>query len=139
MLPVIVDVLERKRSLFVGVFLLFLCLVVAGCGGHHQGSVKSTGKAQRGKASYYAMKYQFRKTASGERFNNYAYTAAHKTLPFGTNVRVINRKNGKYVDVRINDRGPFVKGRVIDLSRVAFAKIANINKGVVDVEVRVLR
>ncbi|MDH3346748.1 MAG: septal ring lytic transglycosylase RlpA family protein [Desulfobulbaceae bacterium] len=139
MFSVFDDVLKKKKSFFFGIFILSFCLLFAGCGGHHQGSLKSTGKIQRGKASYYAMKFQFRKTASGERFNNYAYTAAHKTLPFGTNVRVINRKNGKYVDVRINDRGPFVKGRVIDLSRVAFAKIASIKSGVVDVEVRVLR
>lgn len=134
-----IDLIKGKRSFVTLMVLLFLGGMFVGCGGHQTGVVKSTGKVERGKASYYAMKYQFRKTASGERFNNWGYTAAHRTLAFGTNVRVINRKNGKYVDVRINDRGPFVKGRVIDLSRAAFAKIADIKRGVADVEVRVLQ
>ena len=69
-----------------------------------------------GLASYY---FEPQSTASGERFNPHELTAAHKTLPFGTRVRVTNRHNGKSVVVRINDRGPFVKGRVIDLSRAA--------------------
>ena len=68
-------------------------------------------------ASYYAKILHNRKTASGERFDNNAMTAAHKTLPFGTEVKVTNLNNGKSVTVRINDRGPFVKGRIIDLSR----------------------
>ena len=84
------------------------------------------------------MKYQFRKTASGERFNNYSMTAAHKTLPFGTWVIVINLNNDKTVKVRINDRGPFVKGRIIDLTRAAFAKIESIDKGITEVEIRVV-
>lgn len=67
-----------------------------------------------------------------------AYTAAHKTLPFGMLVRVTNTANNKYVDVKINDRGPFVKGRVIDLSQKAFEKIGNINQGVVPVKIEIL-
>ena len=69
-----------------------------------------------GLASYYS---ELQSTASGERFNPNELTAAHNTLPFGTRVRVTNRHNGKLVVVRINDRGPFVKGRIIDLSRAA--------------------
>lgn len=65
-------------------------------------------------------------------------TAAHKTLPFGTRVVVTNLKNGKTVTVRINDRGPFVKGRIIDLSRAAFAKIENLEKGLAEVNIRVV-
>lgn len=91
--------------------------------------------SERGKASYYADKYQGRKTASGQRLNNSAMTAAHKTLPFGTRVRVTNIKNGKTVDVVINDRGPFVRGRVIDLARAAFVKIEDLRMGLADVEV----
>ena len=67
-----------------------------------------------------------------------AYTAAHKTLPFGTIVRVINTANNKTVDVKINDRGPFVKGRVIDLSQKAFEKIGSTNQGVVPVRIEIL-
>jgi len=89
-------------------------------------------------ASYYARKFQNRKTASGERLNNNSMTAAHKTLPFGTEVIVNNLNNGKSVKVRINDRGPFVKGRIIDLTSAAFSKIANLDKGVVKVEIRVV-
>ncbi len=85
------------------------------------------------------MKFQFRKTASGERFNQLARTAAHKRLPFGTKVRVTNRANGKSVVVKINDRGPFVKGRVIDLTSSAFSKIAKKRTGVVDVKLQVIQ
>ncbi len=70
-------------------------------------------------ASWYGPGFQGRRTASGERFNAHALTAAHKTLPFGTRVRVVNRQNGRSVVVRINDRGPHVRGRMIDLSRAA--------------------
>ena len=70
-------------------------------------------------ASYYSSAHHGRKTASGERFNMHALTAAHRTLPFGTHVRVTNRSSGKSVVVRINDRGPFVRGRTIDLSQAA--------------------
>lgn len=84
------------------------------------------------------MKYQFRQTASGERFNQFASTAAHKTLPFGTRVKVTNVSNGKSVVVKINDRGPFITGRIIDLSRSAFSSIANLNSGVIAVTVEVI-
>ena len=94
--------------------------------------------SESGKASYYAMKFQSRKTASGEKFDNYAMTAAHKSLPFGTKVIVSNINNGKTVMVRINDRGPFVKGRIIDLTRAAFAKIEDLNKGIAEVKIRVV-
>jgi rare lipoprotein A len=98
-----------------------------------------TGYKESGMASYYARKLHNRKTASGELLNNGAMTAAHKTLPFGTEVLVKNVNNGKSVTVRINDRGPFVKGRIIDLTRAAFLKIANLDKGVAKVEIRVVK
>lgn len=72
---------------------------------------------QRGGASWYGPGFHGRKTASGERFNTHAMTAAHRTLPFGTKVRVVNERNGRSVVVRINDRGPFHRGRVIDLAK----------------------
>lgn len=76
-------------------------------------------------ACYYANKFNGRKTASGERFSNNKYTAAHKKLPFGTKVRVTNLANNKSVVVTINDRGPFTRGRDIDLSRKAFMEITD--------------
>jgi rare lipoprotein A len=79
-------------------------------------------------ASYYADKFNGRKTTSGRRFDNSKYTAAHKKLPFGTKVKVTNEKNGKSVIVEITDRGPFVRSREIDLTKRAFMDIAT-NKG----------
>ncbi len=77
-------------------------------------------------------------SASGEVFSRYAYTAAHKELPFGTVVRVTNRENGRQVKVRINDRGPFIRGRVIDLSYAAAKSIGLVRSGVAEVKVEVL-
>lgn len=94
---------------------------------------------EAGKASFYAMKYQSRPTASGELFNQNAMTAAHKTLPFGTRINVINIKNGRNVVVRINDRGPFVKGRIIDLSKSAFQSIGNPRLGVIDIVIQIIQ
>lgn len=82
--------------------------------------------AQCGKASWYAL---HSKTASGERMNPDAMTAAHRSLPFGTKVTVVNKRNGRKVTVRINDRGPFVKGRIIDVSRAAAKKLGFIGAG----------
>ncbi|WP_260523633.1 septal ring lytic transglycosylase RlpA family protein [Pseudomonas sp. DNDY-54] len=86
-----------------------------------------------GKASYYGSQHHNKLTASGERFDQGALTAAHRTLPFGTHVRVINTRNGKSVVVRINDRGPFVRGRIIDLSKAAFQSIASTRSGIIRV------
>ena len=91
---------------------------------------------ESGKASYYADKFEGRKTANGEIFDQSKITAAHKTLPFGTSVTVKNLSNGKTVKVRINDRGPFVSGRIIDLSKKAAKKIDLVNVGVANVEIR---
>jgi rare lipoprotein A len=91
--------------------------------------------AQCGKASWYAL---HSRTASGERMNPAALTAAHRSLPFGTTVRVENLSNGKSVLVRINDRGPFVRGRVIDVSRAAASKLGFIGAGVAKVRLSVL-
>lgn len=94
---------------------------------------------QVGKASYYADKYQNRKTASGELFDQRKMTAAHPKLPFGTVLRVTNLKNGKSVMVRVNDRGPYGKGLVVDLSRSAFSAIGNTASGLIDVGVEILK
>lgn len=94
---------------------------------------------QHGKASWYSVKTNFgTATASGERFSNNAPTAAHKTLPMGTMVRVTNLKNSKSEIVRINDRGPFIKGRIIDVSIGTAEKLGFVNCGVVPTKVEVL-
>ncbi|UUV22144.1 septal ring lytic transglycosylase RlpA family protein [Flavobacterium sp. CBA20B-1] len=90
-------------------------------------------------ASYYHDKFNGRKTASGAIFSNKKYTAAHKTLPFGTKVRVTNLRNDREIIVEINDRGPFVKGRKLDLSKTAFMDLAsNKGRGVLPVKIEVL-
>ncbi len=91
---------------------------------------------ENGKASYYGGKFHGRATASGERFNQNALTAAHRTLPFGTKVTVKNLNNGKQVVVKINDRGPSSKSRIIDLSKGAAKKLEMIQSGIVPVEIR---
>jgi rare lipoprotein A len=92
-----------------------------------------------GSASWYGGTFHGRKTANGERYNMYGMTAAHKSLPFGTKVRVTNQKNGKAVVVRINDRGPYVGKRVIDLSKGAATAVGMIGSGVAPVKIEVLK
>jgi rare lipoprotein A len=118
--------------------LLGVCLpLLTGCAASSsRGTARGGSVSESGVASYYAHKYHGRKTASGERFDMNDMTAAHKTLPFGTRVRVTNVSNGKSVTVRINDRGPFVKGRVIDLSLAAAKKLDMVNAGVAQVRLR---
>lgn len=94
---------------------------------------------QKGEASWYGPGFNGKKTASGETFNMYKLTAAHKKLPFGTKVKVTNLKNGKSVIVRINDRGPFVKGRIIDLSKKAAQQIDLIQAGHTPVKIVILK
>lgn len=91
-----------------------------------------------GKATFYGKAVQGNNTASGEVFDYNLMTAAHKTLPFGTIVRVTNLANGKQIDVKINDRGPYGPGRVIDLSRSAFEQIAWLGTGVIYVQFEVI-
>ncbi|WP_410369582.1 septal ring lytic transglycosylase RlpA family protein [Amniculibacterium sp. G2-70] len=88
--------------------------------------------------SFYHDKFNGRKTASGELFDNSKLTAAHRSLPFGTKLKMTNIKNGKSVVVRINDRGPFVASRALDVSKAAFKAIAPVGHGVVPVEYEVI-
>lgn len=97
------------------------------------------GWAQKGVASWYGGKFQGRLTANGEYFDTYKLTAAHKTLPFNTIVRVKNLDTGKTVDVRVNDRGPFVKNRIIDLSFAAAKKIDMTKSGTARVVIQVIK
>jgi rare lipoprotein A len=93
---------------------------------------------QTGKASFYADKFEGKMTASGEKYKHSKLTGAHKTLPFGTKVRVTNLGNNEMVDVVINDRGPYVDGRVIDLSKSAAEKLGYLNKGLAEVRIEVV-
>jgi rare lipoprotein A len=138
--------MQVRRYLFYLSALLFL----TGCGGGRKAQVSipgSSGPAAsaparselEGLASYYAEPYHGRKTASGEVFDTYRHmTAAHRTLPFNTLVRVKNKDNGKEVEVRINDRGPFVDGRIIDLSLLAAREIDMVRAGIAPVTLEVL-
>ena len=92
---------------------------------------------QTGMASFYGGSWHGKKTANGEIFNENSLTAAHRTLPFGTRVRVTNLDNGKSVVVRINNRGPYSNGRIIDLSKAAFSRIASTSRGVTRVKLEV--
>ncbi|MFP4581314.1 MAG: septal ring lytic transglycosylase RlpA family protein [Candidatus Sumerlaeia bacterium] len=118
------------------VALLLICALA--CGGVKRSSAGAADSPrsdydQVGMASYYAEKYHGKKTASGELHNKNDMVGAHRSLDFGTEVKVTNLQNGKTVTVRINDRGPFVDGRVIDLSRAAAEKLDMIGAGLVRV------
>jgi rare lipoprotein A len=93
----------------------------------------------KGKASYYGAKFHGRQTANGEVYNMYALTAAHKSLPFGTRIIVTNLQNHKTVTVKINDRGPFIDGRILDLSYQAAKEISMLNEGVADITIKIIR
>ena len=98
----------------------------------------ATKMAQSGVASYYGPGFHGRRTANGETFNMHAMTAAHRTLPFGTQVKVTNLANGKSAIVRVNDRGPYAHGRIIDLSVAAAKQIGSTNSGTARVSLEVL-
>ena len=115
---------------------LFALAFLAACGGAPKHVEPMHGRVQRGMASWYG---ESQMTASGERFDRHAMTAAHRTLPFGTRVRVTNLKNGRSVVVRINDRGPYGHGRIIDLSEAAARRLGMIAAGVVPVTIEVVR
>ncbi|TAD78843.1 MAG: septal ring lytic transglycosylase RlpA family protein [Oscillatoriales cyanobacterium] len=105
----------------------------------HNGLAYAVRSSSTGQASWYGPGFHGRSTASGERFNQNAMTAAHRTLPFGTLVRVTNARNGRSVIVRINDRGPFTRGRIIDLSVAAAREIDMYSSGVASVRVEALQ
>ena len=94
---------------------------------------------QQGKASYYANKFDGRRTSSGERVKQHIFTGAHRYLPFNTLVEVTNKTNQRSVIIRINDRGPFCKGRVVDLTYAAARAIGMLGRGVANVTLRVVK
>jgi rare lipoprotein A len=118
--------------------LFFLLLTITALQAQEIDADESNAKELTGIASWYGGKFQGRKTANGEIFDTNKLTAAHKTLDFGTIVRVRNLENGEEVEVRINDRGPFVEGRVIDLSRAAAEEISMVATGVAPVELEIV-
>ena len=127
----------KRLALAGGVLLLLAGLtsaVLTGCATVPPSKPELPG-SEVGLASYYADRFQGRRTASGERYDRRAYTAAHRKLRFGTQVQVTRLDNGRSVTVRINDRGPFVKGRVIDLSYAAAEALGMLRSGVVKVRV----
>ncbi|ORJ59075.1 septal ring lytic transglycosylase RlpA family protein [Geothermobacter hydrogeniphilus] len=159
-------VLSRFPGLLPFAASLLLALAVGGCGGpayrtrvidtpqnrELQGHQKpymvngrrydplrqSNGFVQEGMASWYGRKFHGRKTSNGEIYDMYKMTAAHKTLPLGVSVRVTNKRNGRQVVVRINDRGPFVAGRIIDLSYAAAKQLGVVGPGTAPVRIEAL-
>jgi rare lipoprotein A len=110
--------------------IFFAALIFSGCmGGYHRTTPFEDGKGLQGIASWYGPGFHGKPSASGEPYDMWQFTAAHRSLPFGTRVRVQSLENGKSVIVRINDRGPFIRGRIIDLSYAAARELAMIGKG----------
>ena len=134
----------------IKVYFLFIILLLAACGSKKVGAYRSSDGTivdqksiaedhlLSGDASYYADRFNGRTTASGDEYDSQKMTAAHRTLPFGAIVRVVDPATNRSVEVRINDRGPFTKGRVIDLSGEAARELDMIRAGIVYVEIQVL-
>lgn len=126
-----------QRKMLAASAALFASAALTGAG-HAEPGGSSEQHFQSGHASWYGPGFHGRTTANGETFNQNALTAAHKTLPFGTQVRVTYERTGESVVVRINDRGPYAHGRVIDLSREAAEEIGLLNSGVGQVRLEIL-
>ena len=117
----------------LGSWVLAGMALLSACGGSKNAFTQS------GQGSYYADKFNGRKTASGAIYRSGKMTAAHNTLPFGTRIKVTNVKNGKSVKVTVNDRGPHVKGRIVDVSGKAANKLDLVQAGVVPVQLKVIK
>ncbi|MES2922579.1 MAG: septal ring lytic transglycosylase RlpA family protein [Verrucomicrobiota bacterium] len=132
--------LKSVALAIAGVILIPSCASTGSANTKHQTNPEFAIKSvQTGKASWYSVKTNYgTRTASGQRLSNGAATAAHKTLPMGTMVRVINESNGKSEVVTITDRGPYVKGRIIDLTIGAAERLGFMQRGVAPVRVEVL-
>lgn len=135
--------MQKRKTIWFAVVNLFVALTMDVSSKPGAGTAAIVDSAQHitpepGVASYYDDKYHGRKTASGEVFDTHALTAAHRTLPFGTMVRVIHQGNDRTVVVRINDRGPFVTGRIIDLSRAAARELQMERAGLAKVKLEIV-
>jgi len=124
-----------RLKIYSSVLALVMLIATAGC----SSPTAQIMGVQSGIASHYGPQWHGRTTASGEKMDNHALTAAHKTLPFQTRVRVTLLSTGKSIVVRINDRGPFVKGRIIDLSDEAARRIGLLELGIAKVKVERLK
>lgn len=118
--------------------LALLAMLVSGCSMHRYDKPR-VGTTQRGVASWYGEPFHGRKTASGEVYDMHGLSAAHKELPLGTVVWVKNLDNGRELELRVNDRGPFVKGRVLDVSYAAAKHLGMVGPGTAKIELRVVR
>lgn len=129
--------LHFERHIYRLIALLIFSIMMASCASTAP-RLGERGYTEEGKASYYGRKFQGRKMANGEPYRRNKMTAAHKTLPFGTRVEVTNLQNKKKVKVEITDRGPFIRGRIIDLSEAAARRLNFIDAGVVPVKMKVI-
>ena len=135
--------LKSVALAIAGVILIPSCSSIGNANSKHQNRAADSGYAvksvQTGKASWYCVRSNAgTRTASGQKLSNHGFTAAHKTLPMGTKVRVINEANGKSEVLTINDRGPFTKGRIIDVTVGAAERLGFAKRGVATVKVEVL-
>ncbi len=134
--------MENEKTLRLKILALALAgilLSLSACAQRFSVRPRDTGWTQRGTASWYGKKFHGRKTASGEIYDMNKLTAAHPSLPFGTVVRITGLRNDKSTVVRINDRGPSIRGRIIDLSYAAAKQIDMIQAGLMEVEVEILK
>src|SRR5512132_2529700 len=129
--------LKRITWASIGVALALLPILTTDEPAQAQMGLLGAVYVQHGIASWYGPGFHGRKTASGERFNQHELTAAHKRLPLGTKATVTNLKNGKTIEVEINDRGPYARGRILDLSRAAADRLGMKNAGTTRVRVEV--
>ena len=123
----------RCKFKFINLIASVLLIMLAACGG------SKSAFTQSGQGSYYADKFAGKRTASGTPYRPGKLTAAHNTLPFGTKIKVTNTRTGRSVKVTVNDRGPHVKGRIVDLSKKAARKIGLVDAGVAPVQLKVVR
>lgn len=128
----------RLPSVLIPPLFVLLLVTGIGCAPTNPG-IGQRGYTEEGKASYYSNKLHGRKMANGDKYSRHKLTAAHRTLPFGTKVKVTNLETNKSVKVKITDRGPFVKGRVVDLSEAAAKRLDYISAGIVPVRVKVVK
>ncbi len=126
--------MKFPKTTYTFIFFLLGFIFLQSCQNRRSGTETESNLIEvKGYASYYAKRFEGRKTANGEKYDPSKMTAAHRTLPFGTKVKVTNLQNGKTVEVMINDRGPYRKGRIIDLSAAAANRLEMTEKGVTQV------
>jgi rare lipoprotein A len=133
------DVYKMKYALqWLIIFLVSAAILGCSTAPPVRNEAATTAYTEAGKASFYADKHQNQKTASGERYNPELKTAAHRTIPLGSKIKVTNVDNGKSVVATVNDRGPYAKGRIVDLSKSAFSSIGDLSSGVISVQIEVI-